>query len=52
MLAYKCSNMISIIQKILELSDYNVLLLARNSNQIKNVKKKFGKKITSFRACC
>ncbi len=37
--------MISIIQQISKLSNYNVLLLARNFDQIKKLKTKFGKKI-------
>ncbi|MFQ5573172.1 MAG: DUF354 domain-containing protein [Nitrosopumilaceae archaeon] len=41
---YKETSMISIIQKISKLSNYNVLLLARNFDQIKKLKKKFGKK--------
>ena len=42
---YKETNMISIIQQISKLSNYNVLLLARNFDQIKKLKTKFGKKI-------
>ena len=42
---YKETSMISIIQQISKLSNYNVLLLARNFEQIKKLKTKFGKKI-------
>lgn len=42
---YKEANMISILQKISRLSDYNILVLARNSDQIKKLKTKFKKKI-------
>lgn len=43
---FKENSMISIIQKISKLSNHNVLLLARNSDQIKKLKRKFGKKIS------
>ncbi len=42
---YKETSMISIIQQISKLSNYNILLLARNFEQIKKLKTKFGKKI-------
>ncbi len=42
---YKETSMISIIQQISKLSNYNVLLLARNFDQIKKLKTKFKKKI-------
>ena len=42
---YKETSMTSIIQQISKLSNYNVLLLARNFDQIKKLKTKFGKKI-------
>lgn len=41
---YKETKMISIIQKIAKLSDYNILLLPRNFDQIKKLRK-VGKKI-------
>ncbi len=43
---FKESNMISIIQKISKLSNYNILLLPRNLEQINKFKSKFRKKIT------
>ncbi len=42
---YKETSMISIIQQISKLSNYNILLLTRNFEQTKKLKTKFGKKI-------
>ena len=39
------TKMVSIIQKISTLTNYNILVLARNLDQVKKLKTKFGKKI-------